>query len=104
MSDARYLGKNPGVQSSFKALNALLKYALLLDYAKANPIAPVNVNSDEFKRANEDIDPMFKRFLENYQKREDMKMFSLLSARTWDWYCTVKRSFQTSEPVLSQVL
>jgi len=68
MSDARYLGKNPGVQSSFKALNALLKYALLLDHAKANPIAPVNINSDEFKRANEDIDPMFKRFLENYQK------------------------------------
>ncbi len=68
MSDARYLGKNPGVQSSFKSLNALLNYALLLDYAKANPKAPINIDSDEFKRANEDIDPMFKRFLETYQK------------------------------------
>lgn len=65
--DVGYQGKTPAVQSAFKALTAYLDYALYLDYAKSNPTAPVDVKSEEFIRTVSEIDPMFKRFLENFE-------------------------------------
>ena len=68
VSDVRYLGEEPGVEHAFKTLKAFTEYALYLDYAKANPKAPVDTSSEDFKQITADIDPMFKRFLENYEK------------------------------------
>ncbi len=65
--DVGYHGKTPAVQSAFKTLSAFLDYALYLDYAKSNPAAPVDVKSEEFARTVSEIDPMFKRFLENFE-------------------------------------
>lgn len=67
LGDMRYLARNPAVQSSFKSLSAFLDYALYLEHAKTNPNSPVDVKSDEFVTTISDIDPMFKRFLEDFE-------------------------------------
>ena len=67
LGDMNYLGTNPAVQSSFKTLTDYLVYASFLDYGKAHPEAPVDITSAEFKKTLAELDPMFVRFLENFE-------------------------------------
>ncbi len=66
LSEMKYLGSNPGVQSTFRDLSAYLDYALYLDFAKANPTAPIDKSNEDYKKLLADIDPIFTRFLENF--------------------------------------
>ncbi len=67
LSDMKYQAKNPGVQSVFKDLYVYLDYAAYLDYAKEHRDAPVDIQSEEYKKTLADIDPVFLRFLDNFQ-------------------------------------
>ncbi|MBI5568887.1 MAG: methyl-accepting chemotaxis protein [Desulfomonile tiedjei] len=67
LGDMNYLGTSSAVQSSFKTLADYLTYASFLDYGKAHPDAPVDINSTEFKKTLAELDPMFVRFVENFE-------------------------------------
>jgi methyl-accepting chemotaxis protein len=78
LTEMKYLGNNPGVQSVFKNLAAYLDFASYLDYAKANPDSPVDMKSEDFSRLVADIDPTFTRFLENFAGERDYQDILLI--------------------------
>jgi methyl-accepting chemotaxis protein len=110
VSDSRYLGKTPAVERAFKTLQGFTEYALYLEYAKANPKAPVDVNSEEFKQILTDTDPIFKRFLENYELErgyqdilvvvgDDLGVITYTAKRLPDFGATLKSESMKNTPL-----
>ncbi len=73
MGEARYLTKTPSVQHAFKNLNTFLDHAIHLPYAKSSPDEPVHIESDDYKKLDEEIDPVFRRFLESFEAERAYK-------------------------------
>lgn len=67
LGDTSYLGKSPSVHGTFKALEFYYGYASALDYAKSHPDAPIDLTDKDFKQLAADYDPIFLRFLEDFQ-------------------------------------
>ncbi len=66
-ADASYLAKNPSVLGTFTALEFYYGYASALEYAKSHPDAPIDMSDKDFKQLAVDYDPIFIRFLEDYE-------------------------------------
>ncbi|MDQ7784532.1 MAG: methyl-accepting chemotaxis protein [Desulfomonilaceae bacterium] len=67
LDDTSYLGKNPSVHGTFKALEFYYGYASALEYAKTHPDAPIDMSDRDFMQLADDYDPIFMRFLENFE-------------------------------------
>jgi len=67
LGDTFYLGKTPSVHGTFKALEFYYGYASALDYAKSHPDAPIDLTDKDFKQLAADYDPIFLRFLEDFE-------------------------------------